>query len=133
MQAKNYAPPMLVTKPALPPHIASINGVALHSHDELLPLEELRQRACTELLRQAAQDVGLLDARDVAASDGTTSEAATSAIEALLEIAFPQPDPSDEACERYYAAHQATYRTGERVHVRHILFAVRPEEDAKAT
>ncbi len=112
--------------------VARINGVALHAPDEALPLEELRQRACTELLRQAAQQAGLLDAADACAADGMTSEAATAAIEALLEQAVPLPDPSQAACLRHYAAHEATYRTGERVRVRHILFAVTPGVDVVA-
>ena len=41
-----------------------INGVALHAPGEALSAEELRQRACTELLRQAAQAAGLLAASD---------------------------------------------------------------------
>lgn len=117
---------------AMPARVASINGVALHAPAEQLPVEALRQRACTELLRQAAQAAGLLDPRDVGATDGTTSEAASSAIETLLESAFPQPDPSAEACLRYYAAHEASYRTGERLQVRHILFAVTPGVDVVA-
>ncbi len=36
----------------------SINGVTLTSPGEHLSTEELRQRACTELLRQAAQQAG---------------------------------------------------------------------------
>ena len=32
--------------------VARINGVALHPPGVLLPPEALRQRACTELLRQ---------------------------------------------------------------------------------
>ncbi|MEO8923739.1 MAG: peptidylprolyl isomerase [Caldimonas sp.] len=112
--------------------VARINGVALHAPDEALPLEELRQRACTELLRQAAQQAGLLAAADACAADGMTSEAATAAIEALLEQSVPLPDPSEAACRRHYAAHEATYRTGERLRVRHILFAVTPGVDVVA-
>ena len=44
--------------------VARINGVALHSPSEALAAEVLRQRACTELLRQAAQREGLLAADD---------------------------------------------------------------------
>lgn len=119
------------TAAQLPP-VARINGVALHTPLETLAPEELRQRACTELLRQAAQAAGLLDAADVALGDGATSEAATAAIEALLERSLPLPDPSEEACRRYYAAHEAAYRSGERVRVRHILFAVTPGVDVVA-
>ena len=65
--------------------IASVNGVALHAAGEILPPEELRQRACTELLRQAAMRAGLLPADDPLPADGVISEAASLAIEALLE------------------------------------------------
>jgi len=112
--------------------VARINGVALHAPGQALPPDELRQRACTELLRQAAQAAGLLAAGDAAAEDGVISEAASGAIEALLEKYLAVPDPSDEDCRRHYAAHQGRYRTGERVRVRHILFAVTPGVDVVA-
>lgn len=112
--------------------VARINGVALHATDEILSPEKLRQRACTELLRQAAQATGLLAAGDTAAEDGVISDAASSAIEALLEQSLALPEPSDEDCRRHYAAHQGRYRTGERVRVRHILFAVTPGVDVAA-
>lgn len=114
------------------PQVARINGAALHAPGETLPAETLRQRACSELLRQAAQAGGLLDAGDSASSDGVLSEAASAAIEALLEKNLKVPEPSEEACRRHYAAHAATYRTGERVRVRHILFAVTPGVDVAA-
>src|SRR5688572_33292514 len=50
--------------------MARINGVALNTSGENLSAEELRQRACTELLRQAAEGAGLLDAADIATADG---------------------------------------------------------------
>jgi peptidyl-prolyl cis-trans isomerase C len=112
--------------------IARINGIALNTEQEQLAPEELRQRACTELLRQAAQRTGLLDATDASTPDGIISEAAASAIDALLQRALELPDPDEEACRRQYAAHQSAYRTGERVHVRHILFAVTPGVDVTA-
>ena len=114
------------------PGVASVNGVKLHEAQEVLSMEGLRQRACTELLRQAAQRAGLLDPADACASDGATSEAATAAIEALLEQSVPLPDPSQDACRRHYAAHESAYRSGERVRVRHILFAVTPGVDVVA-
>jgi peptidyl-prolyl cis-trans isomerase C len=113
-------------------NIASINGVALHAAGEILPPEALRQRACTELLRQAAQRAGLLDAEDAPSADGVGSEAATGAIEALLEQELNLPEPSEQACRRHHAAHDGAYRTGERVRVRHILFAVTPGVDVAA-
>ncbi len=106
--------------------MARINGVALHAPDDILSPEVLRQRACTELLRQAAQVAALLEAADTAPGDGVISETASNAIEVLLEAHLKVPEPSEEACRRHYAAHASTYRSGERVRVRHILFAVTP-------
>jgi len=111
---------------------ASVNGVALHRHGEAPEHEDLRQRACTELLRQAAQRAGLLDATDAPTPDGVISEAAAAAIEALLEQALAIPEPSEEACRRHYAARDGAWRSGERVRVRHILFAVTPGVDVAA-
>ena len=112
--------------------IARINGVALNTEEETLAPEELRQRACTELLRQAAQHAGLLDAADAPTPDGVISEDAAAAIEALLERELKVPEPGEEACRRHHAAHESAYRPGERVRVRHILFAVTPGVDVAA-
>jgi peptidyl-prolyl cis-trans isomerase C len=114
------------------PAVAYVNGVALHAANDTLPSDELRQRACTELLRQTAQSAGLLDANDAPAVDGVISQAAAKAIDALLQQELNVPDPSPEACRRHHAAHQSTYRTGERLRVRHILFAVTPRVDVAA-
>src|SRR6186997_2913604 len=111
---------------------ARINGVALHAAGELPSPEELRQRACTELLRQTAQSAGLLDANDAPPVGGVISEAAADAIDALLDRNLNVPEPSEEACRRHHAAHQSAYRTGERVRARHILFAVTPGVDVVA-
>ena len=112
--------------------IASINDVALHSADEVLPADELRQRACSELLRQAAIAQGLLSADDTPAERGVPSAEATTAIETLLEQQLIIPEPSEDECRRHHAAHQATYTTGERVSLRHVLFAVTEGVDVVA-
>jgi peptidyl-prolyl cis-trans isomerase C len=113
--------------------VASINGVALHTAGDVLTADELRQRAYAELLRQAAIQKGLLDASDIASTDGVASEAASAAIETLLGQELRIPEPSEEPCRRPQAANQAShYTTGERVHVRHILFAVTPGVDLNA-
>ncbi|MBP6709108.1 MAG: peptidylprolyl isomerase, partial [Candidatus Accumulibacter sp.] len=80
--------------------IASINGVALNAAGETLSADDLRQRACSELLRQAAVAEGLLPADEVPGTDGILSEAATQAIESLLERRLTIPEPSDEECQR---------------------------------
>ena len=112
--------------------VARINGVALHAEGEALSTEELRQRACSELLRQAAVQSGLLAPTDVAPDDGVLSEAASQAIDAWLERELQLPEPSEEAWRRHHAAHPARYRTGQRVRVRHVLFAVTPGVDVGA-
>ena len=118
--------------PALQSAVARINGVPLHREAETLAPEALRQRACAELLRQAAIGAGLLEATDAAPLDGIISDAASQAIDAWLEREIQTPEPSDEACQRHFAAHPARYRSGERVNVRHILFAVTPGMDVVA-
>jgi len=112
--------------------VASINGVALHAPGEALAPEELRQRAGTELLRQAAQRAGLLGREDACSVDGVISEAAVAAIDALIDREVRVPPPNEEACRRYFAANAKSYATGERAHVRHILFAVTPGVDVNA-
>lgn len=112
--------------------VARVNGIALQEPDERLSSEVLRQRACCELLRQAAQAAGLLVGSDAPATDGVMSEAASAAIELLLEQNLKLPHPTEETCRRYHAAHESIYRTGERVRVRHILFAVTPGVDVVA-
>ena len=112
--------------------IARVNGVALNTPQETLTSKELRQRACTELLRQAAVRAGFIDGNDAAPVDGVISEAASQAIDAWLERELQIPDPSEAACRRHFAAHPARYRTGERVRVRHVLFAVTPGMDVVA-
>lgn len=114
------------------PEVASINGFALHAAGEKLSADELRQRACSELLRQAAIAKGLLPSSDSLSTDGVLSEDASSAIEALLEQSLAMPEPSEQACRRHYAAHISLYSTGERVEVRHILFAVTQGVDVVA-
>lgn len=111
---------------------ARINGVPIVAADEHISTEELRQRACTELLRQAAQRDGLLSADDPPPQAGAISEAASEAIERWLERHLNVPEPTEEACRRHHAAHAARYRVGERVHVRHILFGVTPGVDVGA-
>jgi peptidyl-prolyl cis-trans isomerase C len=112
--------------------LASVNGIVLACAGEAVDEETLRQRACTELLRQAAIAGGLLAADDPAPLDGAISEAASTAIEALLDRELKLPEPSDEACRRHHAAQSARYAVGERARLRHVLFAVTPGLDINA-
>ncbi len=118
-----------LTTSAPAPTVARVGGVPLHSAGEMLDESALRQRACTELLRQAAQRAGLLSPEDPPSRDGVPTEQASLAIERLLEREVPTSEPDDEACRRHYAAHPGHHRQGERARVRHILFAVAPGVD----
>ncbi|MDE2368286.1 MAG: peptidylprolyl isomerase [Burkholderiales bacterium] len=109
-----------------------IAGIALVEPRETPGAEELRQRACSELLRQAAIAAGLLAADDPPPQRGAMSEAAAAAIEALLDRDLPLTEPDEESCRRWHAAHAARYAQGERVRARHVLFAVTPGVDIAA-
>ena len=117
-----------IVVPNLP--VARVNGVPLHSSDESPDTETLRQRACTELLRQQAQFKGLLSLSDQPAVQGAISQAAEKAIDQLLDNDLHLPDPTEEACERYYAAHPMLLN--EEVRLRHVLFAVTQGVDVAA-
>ena len=112
--------------------IARVNGVALNPTGQPLPTAELRQRACSELLRQAAMARGVLAADDAPGDDGVLSAAAAQAIEELLDIELVVAEPSEDECRRYHAAHPQRFARGARVQARHILFAVTPGVDVEA-
>ncbi|MCW5657761.1 MAG: peptidyl-prolyl cis-trans isomerase [Burkholderiaceae bacterium] len=100
--------------------VARVNGVPLHDGGEILDDTALRQRACGELLRQAA------------AAAGIQADSTGDAIEQLLDRELTVPEPSEEACRRHFEANPARYGRGERLHVRHVLFAVTPGVDVQA-
>lgn len=123
----------LESAPTTSTPLPSVNGVALIDNSESLSADELRQRASTELLRQAAMATGLLSSDDPAPAAGIGSEAACDAIEALLEQELQaQQNPDQDACRRYYDGHQEQFERGERVRARHVLFAVTPGVDVNA-
>lgn len=126
-QIKDTESPASVTEGAMP--VASVNDIALHAAGDRPDVDTLRQRAYGELLRQEAVLQGLLVATDIATDDGIQSEAAVTAIEALLEKNLYVPAADEAACRRYFEAQQNRFQTGERVHARHILFAVTPGVD----
>ena len=110
---------------AAPAAIASVNGIALHEAGEVLDAQTLRERACTELLRQQAVRAGLLPhftGLNAPGPDGDTR----SAIEALLEAEVHSPEPGIDECRRHYEAHKPRFVVVQVLHVRHILFAVTP-------
>ncbi len=109
--------------------VAMVNGVPLHGEGESPDPEALRQRAYSELLRQAAQRRGLLAVGDMPSLDGVLSEAASDATLALLDRELQLPEPDEASCKRYFDAHPARYHVGEKVQAKHILFAVTPGVD----
>ena len=109
-----------------------VNGVVIAYPQESLTDEELRQRACSELLRQEAIKVGLLPETDPQPLGGTMTDTAAQAIEVLLDQALQIQDPTEQACLRYFASHAARFAVGERVRARHILLAVTPRVDVQA-
>lgn len=109
--------------------IARVNGVPLHPAGEQMDTDTLRQRAYAELLRQEAVRKGLLAASDVASDDGVQSEAASKAVEQLLESEVAVPAPDEATARRFFDANPARFQEGERVNARHILFAVTPGID----
>jgi peptidyl-prolyl cis-trans isomerase C len=115
-----------------PNPLAHINGVSIADASETLNDEELRQRACSELLRQAAIKTGLLDADDPQPVGGAMSESASTAVEKLLDDQLRAPEPEDEACRRFYEGNTPRFSVGERVRARHVLFAVTPGVDVTA-
>ncbi len=112
--------------------LPQINGVVLSYPQEGVTPDELRQRACAELLRQAAIQAGLLAADDPLPQGGAMTEAASTAIEVLLDRELQLPEPSEEALRRHHAAQRGRYVVGERVQLRHVLFAVTPGVDVNA-
>lgn len=114
--------------PADPPApqapLVRINGRRLPVHARY-DGTTLQERAWAELLRQEAVREGLL--ADTSGDEAPEPDAAVrNQIEALLDQAVQTPEPTPQACERYYAAHPARFRHGQRALLRHILFAVTP-------
>lgn len=101
-----------------------INGRRLHigpGED----LETVRERAWGEVLRQEAVRQGLLT-DDVGELAPTLSADQQQVIEDMLDAAVQTPEPTPEACQRYYDAHKPRFTHGQQAQLRHILFAVTP-------
>ena len=88
-------------------------------------LETVRERAWGEVLRQQAVRQGLL--ADVADELAPTLNAEQQhIIEDMLDAAVVTPEPTPEACARYYESHKPRFTHGQQARLRHILFAVTP-------
>jgi peptidyl-prolyl cis-trans isomerase C len=90
-------------------------------------------RGSLDLLHREAQRQGLLALDDPPPdANGTLTRAAAQAVEALIDREVRVPEPDESACRRHHAANAARYGEGERVHARHILFAVTDGVDVAA-
>ncbi len=102
----------------------TINGRALALHPDM-DLDTVRELAWAELLRQEAVRQGRLD--DVAGPVAPAmDERQQAVVEAMLEDDIHTPEPTQEACQRYYDANISRFRQGQAAQLRHILFAVTP-------
>ncbi len=107
------------------PAVAHVNGIALHEPGEALDAQTLRERACTELLRQQAVRAGLLP-RYGGLIARAPDETQRQIIEAMVDQVVSVPEPTEDECRRHYAAQKSRFIVGQALHVRHILFAVTP-------
>jgi peptidyl-prolyl cis-trans isomerase C len=94
----------------------SINGVEVAAAGQTTK----EFAAARELLRQRAVMVGILS------PDAADDAAVESGLEELLAREVSMPEPAEEECRRYYEANPQEFRSGDLVHVRHILFQVTP-------
>jgi peptidyl-prolyl cis-trans isomerase C len=95
--------------------------------------DSLHTQETLALLQQEAVRAGLLAASEPPPQGGIASAAAADAIEALLERELRVPEPDEAACRRHHAANPARFGSGgERVRLRHVLFAVTPGVDVSA-
>jgi peptidyl-prolyl cis-trans isomerase C len=98
--------------------------MARRTEGDLMTPEDAAQPSTIESIRALlcarAAELGLLPAGE---SDAAAEEAA---IERLLDQEVVTPEPTEEECGRYYAAHLDRFSSGDLVFARHILFAVTP-------
>ena len=101
-----------------------INGRRLHIGPNE-DLETVRERAWAEVLRQEAVRQGRLTDE---AGEGAPALNADQqqVIEDMLDASVVTPEPTPEACARYYESHKPRFTHGQQAKLRHILFAVTP-------
>lgn len=111
--------------------VAMVNGIALHAKGERLPVEELRERAWAELLRQEAVREGLLP-RQAVLQMPVLSPEEHEVIGQMVDEAVRVPEPTGDEARRYYDGHLTRFIEGARARLRHILFAVTEGVDVSA-
>jgi peptidyl-prolyl cis-trans isomerase C len=88
------------------------------------------QRSAAPHTPEQAANIALL--MDEARRTGIEAADEAAAIEALLGRELPSSEPTEEACRRHFDAHRARFGAGERLQLRHVLFAVTPGVDVHA-
>ena len=116
---------------AAPSTPVAVNGIALNTASPAHPPESLHERAYGELLRQRAVALGLLP-RHVGLTAPELTPEMHEVIEAMLDREVVTPEPTEEECQRHYAANQRRYTVGQALRVRHILFGVTPGVNVQA-
>lgn len=126
--------------PAGKPVNVSVNGVSI-ARDEIVremqhhpagkPIAAWQQAAralvIRELLLQEARRIGLAP-EPVSDSDGRRETDEEALIRGLVDHEVTVPEPDDETCRRYYARHQAQFRSPDIYEASHILFAALPSD-----
>ena len=116
---------------AAPRALAAIHGITLQEAGETVSPGELRERAWSELLRQEAVRTGRLPERNVLQAPRLTADEEAT-VHRMLEQEVPLRQPDEEECARFHQAQPQLFLEGNKVHVRHILFAVTPGVDVRA-
>ena len=128
--------------PAGKPAAVSVNGVAIardaivremQHHPAGKPIAAWQQAAralvVRELLLQEARRLAV--APQPLSEDGRRETDEEAMMRGLIEREVPVPEPDDETYRRYYARHQARFRSPDIYEASHILLAALPT-DAKA-
>ena len=107
---------------------ARVASAAAELAGEADPLAAARRTlAVRELLLQRAGELGLLEGGAArTAVDFASRDDEDRVIAQLLEREVATPEPTEDECRRFFAAHPDRFRSGDLVEVRHILFAVTP-------
>lgn len=80
------------------------------------------------LIIDRARSLGLLAREETQPTDADLDDA----LDALLALEAAVPEPEEEELQRFYEHNRVRFRMGERVHVAHILFAVKTPRLAEA-
>lgn len=109
----------------------SVNNIRLTTPEEAVTADTLRERAYTELLRQRAVTLGLLQDNGMSSFQIPDSQTQDT-IEQMLDQEVLTPEPGLQEQQRHYTANRHRYVIDQSLHARHILFAVTPGVNVQA-